>query len=114
MSSTRTRTASPATSLGHNSIDKTKLKEIISRIENIEEERSELASDVRSIYAEAKSSGFDVAALRQIIKMRKQDAEKRDARQAIVDEYLAALGDYGTTPLGQSAIARASQLMPPV
>jgi uncharacterized protein (UPF0335 family) len=59
-----------------------------------------LAADVRDVYAKAKSSGFDVAALGQIIKLRKQDKDERDARQAVVDEYLTALGDYASTELG--------------
>ena len=70
---------------------------------------------IRGLYAEAKSAGFDATAPRQIIRMRKQEPAERDARQVLVDEYMRALGDYGSTPLGQAAIARAgAELMPPV
>jgi hypothetical protein len=56
--------------------------------------------------SEAKSSGYDVAALRWIIRMRRWDKDERDARQAIVDEHMAALVDYGTTPPGLQPCAR--------
>ncbi len=108
----KTTTAEPA--IGHNSIDKARLRSLVERIEAVEQERAELAEDVRGIYQEARGAGFDVAAIRTIIKMRKQDQAQRDARQAIVDEYMSALGDYGSTPLGAAAIARAGQMMPSV
>ena len=102
-------------SAGHNSIDRAKLKALVERIEDAENDKLAIAEDLRGWYAEARSAGFDAAALRQVIKLRRQDKSERDERQAIVDEYLAALGDYGTTPLGQAAIGRAiTELMPPV
>jgi uncharacterized protein (UPF0335 family) len=96
------RTLTP--SIGHNSIDKTKLKELVERIERIEEERSSLGEDVRSIYSEAKSAGLDVKALRQVVKLRRQDQEKRTALQEMIDEYMAALGMLQGTPLGEYAM----------
>ncbi len=116
---TKPQTEQPAApAIGHNSLstaDRDKLKSLVDRIEAIEQERADLAEDIRSLYAEAKSAGFDAAALRQIIRLRKQDKSERDARQAIVDEYRAALGMLADTPLGQAAIARAgAELMPPV
>jgi len=109
--------AEPA--LGHNSNlsadARDRLRGLIGRIEALEEEKAELAEDIRGIYAEAKSAGFDAMAIRQIVRLRKQDKGERDARQATIDAYMAALGDYGSTPLGQAAIARASaELMRPV
>jgi uncharacterized protein (UPF0335 family) len=98
----------PLAGHGHNSLDKVKLKELVDRIESIESERAFLAEDVRGIYQEAKSVGIDVKALRQVVKLRGQDQEKRTALQSTIDEYWSALGDYGTTPLGAAAIARAS------
>jgi uncharacterized protein (UPF0335 family) len=108
--------ADPA--IGHNSLNsaaRDQLRGLVARIEALEEEKAGLAEDIRSIYAEAKSAGFDAAALRQIIRLRKQEPAKQDARQALVDEYMAALGDYASTPLGQAAIARVgAELAPPV
>jgi uncharacterized protein (UPF0335 family) len=100
---------------GHNSLDRDRLRSLVERIEQIEDEKVALSEDLRGLYAEARSSGFDATALRQVIKLRRQDKEERDERQAIVDEYLAALGDFGTTALGQATIARAGGgLVPPV
>jgi uncharacterized protein (UPF0335 family) len=104
--------------IGHNSLNaaaRDQLRSLVDRIEALEEEKAGLAEDIRGIYAEAKSAGFDATALRQIIRLRKQEPAERSARQALVDEYLAALGDYASTPLGAVAVARASaELMPPV
>jgi uncharacterized protein (UPF0335 family) len=98
---------------GHNSIDKAKLNDIIGRIEAIEAERTELASDVKDLLAEAKAQGFDVRAIRTIVRLRRQDQEKRTALQATIDEYMAALGGLADLPLGKAAMERAG-LMPPV
>jgi uncharacterized protein (UPF0335 family) len=111
---TATPTTSPA-GPGHNSIDRDKLREIVSRIESIEQERAELGEDVRALYQEARSAGFDTAAIRTIVKLRKQDASERQEREELVQSYLEALGDLVGTPLGDHAISRASStLMPPV
>jgi uncharacterized protein (UPF0335 family) len=100
---------------GHNSLDKAKLKELVQRIGAAEDEKLSIAEDLRGLYAEARSAGFDAAALRQVIKMRREDESERSAREELVQSYLEALGDYGSTPLGAAAIARASaELMPPV
>jgi uncharacterized protein (UPF0335 family) len=92
--------------IGHNSLDKDRLRDIVSRIESIGAERTELASDVKDIFAEAKGQGFDVAALRTIIKMRKQEPAERDARQALIDEYMQALQGLADLPLGRAALVR--------
>jgi uncharacterized protein (UPF0335 family) len=96
-----------------NAADRDKLKSIVGRIEALEEEKAGLAEDIRDVYAEAKGAGFNVAALRQIVRLRKQDKGERDARQSIIDAYMAALGDYATTDLGKAAMARASAELPP-
>lgn len=71
---------------------KDQLKAIIERIESVEEEKKGLSDDIREIYAEAKGNGFDVAALRTIIKMRKLDASERAEADAILETYMHALG----------------------
>ena len=79
-------------SAGHNSVSADQLRAYIERIERLEQEKRELAEDVKEVYGEAKGTGFDVAAIRAIIRRRKEDVEKRKEREAIVDTYLTALG----------------------
>lgn len=64
-----------------------RLKNFVERIEKIEEERSELAKDSRDIFAEAKSAGYDVKAMRQVIKLRKMDSADRAESEFLRDEY---------------------------
>lgn len=68
------------------------IKSIVERVERLEEEKTALAGDIREIYAEAKSNGYDVKVLRQIVRIRKQDAAERQEQEAILDLYLHALG----------------------
>jgi len=74
---------------GHNSNHQ--LKSIVERIENVAEQIKELQEDQREIYVEAKSGGFDVKALRMIIRMRKQDPDDRARQEAILESYMQAL-----------------------
>jgi len=68
------------------------LKAFIERIERLEEEKKTIADDIKDVYAEAKGNGFDVKALRVIVRMRKQDVDERKEHEAILDTYLVALG----------------------
>ncbi len=68
------------------------LRQLIEQIERLEEEKKALASDIRDIFAEAKSTGFDVKALRQVLKLRKQDMHERQEQEALVETYMNALG----------------------
>lgn len=68
------------------------LKAFVERIERLEEEKKTLADDIKDIYGEAKSMGFDVKALRAIIRMRKEDGDERKEHEAILETYLLALG----------------------
>lgn len=70
----------------------TRLRLLIERIERLEEEKKGIADDIRDVYAEAKAVGYDSKIMRQVIKIRKMDADKRAEEQAILDTYLAALG----------------------
>ncbi len=69
-----------------------RLKSIVERIERLEEERKALGSDIKDIYAEAKSAGFDVKVLRQLIRMRKQEPNEIEEQQTLLDVYRRALG----------------------
>ncbi len=87
------RMSEPA--IGHNSVTQVaadQLKTIIERIERLEEEKKTISDDIRDIYAEAKGNGYDVKALRTIVRLRKQDAGERAEQEAILDLYKNALG----------------------
>lgn len=82
------------------------LMSLIERIEAMEADKRSISEDIKDVYSEAKGRGYDLPALKEIIKMRREDAEKRRTREAIVGTYLAALGQLADTPLGKAAIAR--------
>jgi uncharacterized protein (UPF0335 family) len=71
---------------------KDQLRTIIARIERLEEEKAALSTDLREVYAEAKGNGFDVKALKTVIRIRKQDENKRREEEAVLTTYLHALG----------------------
>jgi len=71
---------------------KDQLKAIIERIERLEEEKKTISDDIRDVYAEAKGNGFDVKALRTIVRLRKQDANERAEAETILETYMQALG----------------------
>jgi uncharacterized protein (UPF0335 family) len=68
------------------------LKAFVERIERLEEEKKTIADDIKDVYAEAKGNGFDVKALRAVVRLRKQDIDERKEQEAILDTYLLALG----------------------
>ena len=69
-----------------------RLRSLIERIERLEEERKALGSDIKDIYAEAKSAGFDVKVMRQIIRIRKQEPAEVEEQETLLDVYRRALG----------------------
>ena len=71
---------------------KDQLKAIIERVERLEEEKKAISDDIRDVFAEAKVNGFDVKALRTIVRMRKLDANERKEQEAILETYMHALG----------------------
>jgi uncharacterized protein (UPF0335 family) len=78
--------------IGHNTVAKDQLRAIVERIERQEEEKKTISDDIRDIYSEAKGNGFDVKALRTIVRMRKQDAHEREEQEAILETYMHAMG----------------------
>ena len=68
------------------------LRAFIDRIEKVNDDMKELQDDRRDIMAEAKGSGFDTKAIREILRLRKQEASAREEHEAIVDLYKSALG----------------------
>jgi uncharacterized protein (UPF0335 family) len=71
---------------------KDQLKAFVERVEKLEEEKKAIADDIRDVYAEAKVNGFDVKALRSVVRLRKQDVNERKEQEAILETYLHALG----------------------
>ena len=69
-----------------------RLRSFIERIERLEEEKRALSEDIKEVYAEAKGNGFDVKALRTIVRLRKQDAGERAEQETILEPYMQALG----------------------
>jgi len=69
-----------------------RLRSLVERIERLEEERKALGGDIRDIYAEAKSAGFDVKVLRQLIRIRKQEPADIEEQETLLDVYRRALG----------------------
>jgi uncharacterized protein (UPF0335 family) len=84
------------------------LKSIIERIERLEAEKADITTDVKDIYLEAKSNGFDPKIIRKVIALRKKDATDAREEQEMIATYMDALGMLADTPLGQAAIARLS------
>jgi uncharacterized protein (UPF0335 family) len=68
------------------------LKSIVERIERLEEEKKEIAEQIKEVYAEAKANGFDAKTLRKVVSLRKRSTEDRQEEQALLDLYLHALG----------------------
>jgi uncharacterized protein (UPF0335 family) len=69
-----------------------RLRSIIERIERLEEERKALASDIKDIYSEAKSAGFDIKVIRQLIRIRKQEPAEVEEQETLLDVYRRAIG----------------------
>ena len=67
------------------------LRQFIEQIERLEDEKRALADDIRDKFAEAKAVGFDVKAIRQVLRLRRKSKTDRQEEQSILDTYLAAL-----------------------
>jgi uncharacterized protein (UPF0335 family) len=68
------------------------LRLLIERIERLEEEKRSFADEIKDVYSEAKSRGYDAKIMRQIVRLRKMEKHDRDEMEAILDTYKAALG----------------------
>lgn len=70
-----------------------KLRQFIARIERLEAEKAELAADIREVYAEVKTFGFDNKILRKVVSLRKLEAHERAEQEALLDMYMEAIDD---------------------
>ena len=86
-----------APDLGHsdvlNGAAQTQLTSIIERVERLEQEKAEVAEQIKEVFAEAKGNGYDVKTLRRVVRIRKQDRAKRQEEEALLDLYLSAVGE---------------------
>jgi len=85
-------TAAAASSDAAHRFAKDQLKAFIERVERLEEEKKALSDDIRDVYAEAKGIGYDVKALRTIVRLRKMEESERKEQETILDTYKVALG----------------------
>ncbi len=79
----------------YSGISSNQLRQFIERIERLEEEKTELLKDIREVFAEAKSNGFDSKILRQVIKIRKMDQQELAEQEELLTLYLNALSSAG-------------------
>ena len=82
------------------------LRQLVEQIERLEEEKKQLASDIRDKYLEAKAVGFDVKVLRQIVRLRKKSQEERQEEETVLEVYMHALGMLDDSA-GKQALADA-------
>ena len=69
-----------------------RLRLLIERIETLEAEKKGIADDIKDVYTEAKSAGFDAKAMKQVVRLRKKEKAEREAEEAMIDLYKTALG----------------------
>ena len=74
------------------------LRAFVERIERLEEEKKTIADDIKEVYGEAKSMGYDTKVLRKVISIRKLDQSERLEQEAVLDTYLHALGMVEAPP----------------
>lgn len=77
---------------GFEGVAASRLRSIVERVERLEEERKALANDIKDIFAEAKSAGFEPAAIREVLRRRRQEPAAVEERDTLVDLYCRALG----------------------
>lgn len=68
------------------------LRAFVERIERLEEEKKTISDDIKDVYGEAKGMGFDTKILREVVRLKKQDAAERAEEDAILSTYLIAMG----------------------
>jgi uncharacterized protein (UPF0335 family) len=81
------------------------LRQFVEQIERLEEEKKAITDDIRDKYTEAKAVGFDVKALRQIVRLRKKSKTDRQEEEAILATYMHALGMLEDMPAADSMMA---------
>ncbi|MEG8098871.1 DUF2312 domain-containing protein [Candidatus Liberibacter brunswickensis] len=75
-----------------NNVTQDQLRNLVERLEHLEEEKKNISENIKDIYNEAKSTGFDVKAIRKILSLRKKDEKEWMEEEQVLDVYLRALG----------------------
>ena len=78
--------------VGHNLVAGDELNLLFERIERLEEEKKGIAEDIKDVFAEGKSRGYDVKIMRQVLRLRAMDGDKRQEERYLVDAYASAIG----------------------
>jgi uncharacterized protein (UPF0335 family) len=89
-----------------NTPDGDRLKSYVQRIANLHQQKREIQDDIKDIYVEVKSAGYDPKIVRSIIKRMEEDPQKRAEREELIQIYLDALGEFAKTPLGMAAMEK--------
>jgi uncharacterized protein (UPF0335 family) len=76
-----------------NETSREKLRQTVERIERLEEEKAEIAAQIKEVYSEAKAFGYDTKVLRNVVKLRKKDRQEREEEESLLDVYMSALGE---------------------
>jgi uncharacterized protein (UPF0335 family) len=80
-----------------------RIRSFVERIKQIENEIKDLNEAKKEVFSEAKGEGFDVKILKEIIKLRKQDQDKRDEHETLLDVYMQAMDDPSPAPVAEAA-----------
>ena len=78
--------------IGHNLVAGDELNLLFERIEKMEEQKKEIAEDIKDVFAEGKSRGYDVKIMKQVLRLRALDPDKRQEERYLVDTYASAIG----------------------
>ena len=78
--------------MSQESVSADHLRQFIERIERLEEEKSNIANDIKDVYAEAKATGFEPKVMRQIVRLRKMDSNDRQEQEHLLELYRSAVG----------------------
>jgi uncharacterized protein (UPF0335 family) len=78
--------------IGHNLVAGDELNLLFERIERLEEEKKGIADDIKDVFAEGKSRGYDVKIMRHVLRLRAMDGDKRQEERYLVDAYASAIG----------------------
>jgi uncharacterized protein (UPF0335 family) len=84
--------AGPGHNSGDGAPDNSHLKSLVARIERLEDEKKTISTDIREVYGEAKSHGYDPKIVRKVIKLRARDLNERQEEETLIDMYLQAVG----------------------
>ena len=73
-------------------LNKDQLVRFIERIERLEEDKKAIGEDIKDIYTEAKSSGYDSKIIRKIVSLRRKTNEQRQEEETLLELYMQKIG----------------------